>query len=111
MRRKPTEGKNNLKQWLIGTEDKPGLLVKRGIGTEDFAYSIGLTRSAVYFFLEDNNRPSPQTLAKMCKVLGVTIEEGLKHVDPRATGRPAGTKETTPRRKYKRRTDAHGQTA
>lgn len=91
-----TVGKNNLKDWLIGTEQKPGFLSARengyrgssGMSVEEFALSMGMRRASIYYFMEDANRPSPDTLMKICNRLGVSFGEGLKHVDPRVPGRP-----------------------
>jgi transcriptional regulator with XRE-family HTH domain len=82
------EGKNNLREWLIGTSEYPGLLRMKDLSVEAFAHKVGLRRATLYYYLEDKNRPSSESLAKMCHILGVSLQEGLKHVDPRAPGRP-----------------------
>lgn len=84
-------GKNNLKEWLIGNPQNPGLLKQLGLSVEQFADGIGLRRTTIYYFLNDNHRPSIESLKKMCDFLGVTIQEGMKWVSPRAEGRPATT--------------------
>jgi transcriptional regulator with XRE-family HTH domain len=95
------EGKNNLKEWLIGTPANPGLLKQRGMEVETLADKMGLQRATVYYFLNDTHRPSPESLAKMCQALHVDYTEGLKHVTPRVPGRPRQRAMTpvTPRRR------------
>jgi len=73
---------NHLKEWL-----EPKLAAK-GLTPEKFAYECGITRAAVYFYLADTNRPSVQVMVRMCRVLGVPLEEGLRQYSPRRTGRP-----------------------
>lgn len=75
---------NNIKPWLISHLDRLGWSV------ETFAEKCDLSRTAVYFFMEDTNRPGVESMAKMCKVLQVPLEEGLRQYTPKKVGRPAG---------------------
>ena len=74
---------NNIKEWLLP------LLVERQMTIEGFARQCGLSRAAVYFYISDKNRPESTNMKKMCDVLEVPFEEGLRQYTPRASGRPA----------------------
>jgi transcriptional regulator with XRE-family HTH domain len=75
---------NHIPQWL-----KPKLKEKQ-LSVERFARSIGLTRAAVYNYLNDEDRPSEQVMKRMCDVLGRPFEEGLKQYVPKKEGRRPG---------------------
>jgi transcriptional regulator with XRE-family HTH domain len=68
---------NDIEKWLIP------LLQERGLRIEPFAYLCGVSKTAMYGYLSDKNRPRPETMAKMCQVLGVPEEEGLAQYSPR----------------------------
>jgi transcriptional regulator with XRE-family HTH domain len=74
---------NNIREWLIP------LLDKRGLSVERFANQVGVTRAAVYHYIKDTNRPSEQTMIKMCRILGVAPEDGLRQYTPKIVGRPS----------------------
>jgi transcriptional regulator with XRE-family HTH domain len=77
---------NNIRKWL-----EP-LLAERRLSVENFARLIDVTRTAVYNYLNDANRPDEQTMVRMCRVLGRPLEEGLATYTPRHEGRPFGFK-------------------
>jgi transcriptional regulator with XRE-family HTH domain len=77
---------NNLKQWLLP------ILERKQISVEDLARAAGCTRSAIYYYMSDRNRPTTQRMAAICRVLGVPLEEALQQYTERRVGRPAGTK-------------------
>jgi len=76
---------NNIKQWL-----QP-LLTERNLSVEKFAEACGLARPTIYHFFTDRSRPSEQVMVKMCQVLGVPLEEGMRQYTPRRRGRPKGS--------------------
>jgi ribosome-binding protein aMBF1 (putative translation factor) len=73
---------NHIKEWL-----EPQL-EKLEISKEEFARRCGFSRALVYFYCSDKNRPDEQSMAKMCHVLGVDLEEGLRQYTPKRNGRP-----------------------
>lgn len=75
---------NNIKQWL-----RP-LLDRRGMSVEDLAKNIGVWRATIYFWFEDKTRPDAQTMARVCRVLNVPLEQGLSQYTPKPLGRPKG---------------------
>jgi len=62
------------------------------MSVEELANKSDLSRSAIYFYMTDKNRPSSQAMARICNVLGVSVEEGMRQFTPRKVGRPAGTR-------------------
>lgn len=77
---------NHLREWLQPKLDA------RHISPEQLAHAAGITRAAVYFIMADTNRPTTQTMAKVCAALGEPLEDALKQYTPRKIGRPAGSK-------------------
>jgi transcriptional regulator with XRE-family HTH domain len=75
---------NHIKSWLLPKLDEKQMSV------EQFANEIGVTRAMVYFYMNDKNRPSEQVMIKMCQVLEVPPEEGMRQYTPRKPGRPKG---------------------
>ncbi|MFN0170760.1 MAG: helix-turn-helix domain-containing protein [Bryobacteraceae bacterium] len=63
-------------------------LAERQFSVERFATLCGLTRAAVYFYLRDKTRPEPESMAAMCQVLDVSLEEGFAQYTPKRKGRP-----------------------
>ena len=81
---------NHIKQWLDPH------LERLNLTPELFARKCDLSRSSIYFYREDVSRPTEETMARMCRVLGVPFEEGLAQYTPKKNGRPYGTSTTTP---------------
>lgn len=75
---------NHIADWL-----RP-LLDSQGMSVEELAQRAGITRTAIYNYIGDHNRPTEQSMAKICHVLGVPLEEGLRQYTPKKNGRPAG---------------------
>jgi transcriptional regulator with XRE-family HTH domain len=73
---------NNIKQWLLPK------LEERGLTVEELANKIGVTRAAVYFWLNDTTRPSESAMKRICDLLGLPFEEGLAQYTPKRVGRP-----------------------
>ena len=73
---------NHIKQWL------DPLLEQMGLSVEAFANRCDLTRTAIYFYRADKNRPDEQTMIRMCRVLGVPAEQGLAQYTCKKLGRP-----------------------
>jgi transcriptional regulator with XRE-family HTH domain len=80
-----SEDFSNLNEWI------PRQLHKFTLTVEEFADLCKLSRTAVYNYLTDKNRPSEQTMKRMCDVLGVSFEEGLRQYTPRPSGRRKGS--------------------
>jgi ribosome-binding protein aMBF1 (putative translation factor) len=76
---------NHIREWL-----EPQL-EQLDISKEEFARRCGLSRALIYFYCNDKNRPDEQSMAKMCQVLGVDLEEGLRQYTPKRNGRPPST--------------------
>lgn len=79
-----TKDFNNIKDWLIP------ILDKKGWSVEEFGRKLGLTRAAVYHYLNDSRRPTEERMSQICKVLGVPLSEGMAQFTPRTLGRPRG---------------------
>lgn len=77
---------NNLQAWLDTH------LNSRQMSVEQLANRSGLSRATIYFYMQDKNRPSANAMARICRVLGVPVEEGMKQFTPRKPGRPAGAR-------------------
>ncbi len=80
---------NRIREWLDPKLDS------MGISVEQFANKCGLTRAMVYFYRDDKHRPSTGNMAKMCHVLGVPLEEGLRQYTPRRSGPPGRKRQAT----------------
>ena len=75
---------NRIREWLTP------LLQERGLSVERFANEVGLTRTSVYRYMNDEKRPDSDSMARMCHFLGRPLEEGLQQYTPRIEGRPKG---------------------
>jgi transcriptional regulator with XRE-family HTH domain len=75
-------GYNHIKRWLDPKLDK------MGISIENFANLCGISKASIYFYRQDVTRPDEQSMARICQVLGVPLEEGLAQYTPRPNGRP-----------------------
>lgn len=77
---------NNLEYWMMP------LIVKNKLTVETLARKVKVSRSAIYAYFTDRNRPTSQTMLRICHVLGVPFEEGLSQYSPRKRGRPFRTR-------------------
>jgi len=80
----PKPDYNNIQQWL------DPILYEKQISVEQLARAAGLSRASLYNYMIDRYRPDEQHMAKLCRVLGVPLEEGLRQYTPRRRGRPRG---------------------
>ena len=86
------EGINRLKELLQGNpeadneRDRIGFLKAQELSVERFARLIGVTRTSVYFYLNDRSRPTLDTLVKICEVVGISLAEGKTYITPRPNG-------------------------
>lgn len=82
---------NHIGRWLMGDPEsgKDGLLTQKNISVEQLARAAGLTRYAIYLYIHDKRRPSTEAMRRICKVLGVPPEEGMRQFTPSKLGRPA----------------------
>jgi transcriptional regulator with XRE-family HTH domain len=85
---------NRLKEILQGDPEAESEVAKAGwlkthnnMSVEKFAREIGVTRTSVYFYLNNRSRPTRDTLVKICKILGIPMSEGVKICTPRESGR------------------------
>src|SRR5258705_8516539 len=87
----PRASFSNLPVWI------PKQAAKKGITLERLAQLSGISKSAIYRYLYDQDRPSEKTMLKMTRALGIEFEEGLKQYTPNKNGRPSGRKSETTR--------------
>jgi len=73
---------NAIREWLLPK------LAARDMSVAQLATAVGVSRAAVYLYLNDQSRPTGYHMARICQVLGVPIEEGLSKYIPRRPGRP-----------------------
>jgi len=71
-----------LPEWL------PPRIEATGLSVEMFARKCNVSRASVYAWLTYRSRPDTQMMAKVCHVLGISLEEGLCQYTPRKYGRP-----------------------
>jgi transcriptional regulator with XRE-family HTH domain len=49
-----------------------------GISAEELGNRVGVSRSAIYYYLNDKDRPRFGIITKICEVFGVPVEEATK---------------------------------
>ena len=80
----PVSNFSNLPVWI------PEQLMRLGLTKEQLAHRLGVSRTSIYRYIYDMDRPSKDTMLKMCRVMGVPLEEGLRQYTPKKNGRPFG---------------------
>lgn len=80
---------NNLPTWI------PQMAAKKGVTIERLGQLSGVSKTAMYNYLYDMDRPSEKTMLKMTRALGIDFEEGLRQYTPKRNGRPPGRKSET----------------
>jgi transcriptional regulator with XRE-family HTH domain len=80
---------NNLKEWITPLLEKKGMSIEE-LANKTTEAGFQLTKTAIYYWMEDKCRPSETSMAAICKVLGRPFEEGLRQYTPRKAGRPVG---------------------
>jgi transcriptional regulator with XRE-family HTH domain len=75
---------SNLLTWL------PRQIKRIGLRKEQFAHRVGVSRTTIYRYIYDMDRPTEDTMLKMCRVLEIPLEEGLRQYTPKRNGRPIG---------------------
>lgn len=73
---------NNLPVWL--TEQ----LYKNKMSPEQLSKRSKMSRAAIYFYLTGVNRPTTNSLARICNVLGASLEEARRQYVEKKRGRP-----------------------
>jgi transcriptional regulator with XRE-family HTH domain len=58
-------------------------LEDNGLTQAEFADRIGVTQSAVWFWLNNESTPSVENLKDISRVTGITIDELLDHKTPK----------------------------
>lgn len=76
---------NNLPTWL------PQQISKLEMTVERFAWQSKVPRTSLYVYINGSTKPSTRAMAKICKALGVPLEEGLRQYSPTKMGRPVGS--------------------
>ncbi len=75
---------NNLGSWLPKQLKRyPG-----GISVERLANRAGISRTALYRWMQDQDRPDEQSMIRVCQALGLPPEEGFRQYVPKREGRP-----------------------
>ena len=70
----------------------PGMLEVLQMSVEEFAVACGVTRSAVYYYLNGKSLPSSKTMHKMATVLGIPSERLFALLPTREEGRQRGSR-------------------
>jgi transcriptional regulator with XRE-family HTH domain len=73
---------NHLNEWI------PEKLKEVGITLEQLANRANISRTAIYRWLYDADRPTEDSIIVVCRVLGVAPEEGMAQYVPKRVGRP-----------------------
>ena len=89
----PDEVVNNLRALLLGGDGAPsyapaGLLERRALSVETLARASGITRTAVYNYINRRQRPTAETLRRICAALDIPFDEGLAYCTPSKIGPP-----------------------
>ena len=84
---------NNLRAFLLGGDGAPvgapdGLLATSGLTIEQLAHACGITRTAIYSYIERKSRPTTPTLRRIAQALGVRFDQALGYCTPAQVGRP-----------------------
>lgn len=77
---------SNLPTWL------PQKIRNTGLRLSQVANHAGISRATLYEYLSDDSRPTEQTMLRLCRVLGVSFQEGLSQYTPKPMGRPRRTR-------------------
>lgn len=80
---------SHLPTWL------PKQLRRVGLSAEQLAHEAGVSRTCIYRYIYDQDRPSEKTMLGICRALDITFEEGLRQYSPKKNGAPAGPREKT----------------
>ena len=80
----PNSNFSNLPKWI------PRQLKRVGLTKEQLAHRVGVSRTTIYRYIYDMDRPSENTMLNMCRVLDIAFEEGLRQYTPKKNGRPFG---------------------
>jgi transcriptional regulator with XRE-family HTH domain len=80
----PSKDFNHLEEWLLPK------IKERKLSVEKFSRLVKISKASIYFWFNDVTRPDTQTMVRVCQVLGVPLEEGLRQYTPRAEGRQPG---------------------
>ena len=73
---------SNLPRWL------PQKIKQTGLRLSQVANHARISRATLYEHLSDGSRPTEQTMLRLCRVLGVSFQEGLSQYTPKPIGRP-----------------------
>lgn len=76
---------NRLPKWLAEK------IAAKGITVEHFAWKVKISRGSIYYYLRGMVKPTTQAMVRICRALGVPLEEGLQQYSPSQMGRPKGS--------------------
>jgi transcriptional regulator with XRE-family HTH domain len=76
------EDYSNLPTWI------PEQLKRVGLTKEQLAHRAGISRTSVYRYIYDTDRPNSATMMRICCVLKIPAEEGFRQYTPKKNGRP-----------------------
>lgn len=76
---------STLSEWLKKKLEDKNMSIAR------LAFETGLSRTIIYYYLEDVNRPGKENLQKICDVLGADINEAIGLYTIKKIGRPVGS--------------------
>ncbi len=84
---------NKLRALLVGGEGSPeyapdGVLAMKKLSVEKFARACNVTRTAIYNYINNVNRPTLYVLRKMSETLEIPLDEILQYCTPAQFGRP-----------------------
>jgi transcriptional regulator with XRE-family HTH domain len=90
----PDQIVNHLRDLLFGGPGAPayapdGLLKKKGLSVESLARAAGLSRTSIYFYIENRKRPTSDSLHRICAALQIPFDKGLSYCTPSKVGHPA----------------------
>lgn len=70
---------------------------ERPLTLEQLANKAGISRTAIYRWMYDDDRPDEQNAAKICHVLKVPTTEIFAQYTPKKRGRPVGSGKGNPK--------------
>lgn len=76
---------NRLPKWLAQK------ISDNGITVEHLGWKAKVSRGSIYYYLNGTVKPTTQAMGRICRVLGISLEEALRQYSPSTIGRPVGS--------------------
>lgn len=73
---------SHLPTWL------PKQLERVQLSAEQLAHRAGVSRTCIYRYMYDQDRPSKKTMLGICRALDIPPEQGLRQYSTKPNGRP-----------------------